>query len=124
MENCSKMNEVINTTYNNNSPPLKSVNSFHQGEQNNGLMSLEAHSSKNMKVKRPKITVNELTASLPVQKVFSDKEATKRMQAINTDIYEGAKKEKEKHEFNLKRYATIFGIITLLAAAIAYFRKK
>ena len=46
------------------------------------------------------------------------------MQSINTDIYEGAVKEKEKHEFSIKRYFTIFGIIALITAAIAYLRKK
>ena len=85
---------------------------------------IEAHTSANMKVKRPKVTVNELTNPLPVNKTFSDREATKRMQAINTDIYEGAKKEKEKHEFNLKRYFTIFGIFALLGAAITYLCRR
>lgn len=98
MENFSSMSEV--NTYN-----------------------LEAHTSTNMKVKRPKITPNDLAIILPQKKPFSDKEATKRMQAINTDIYEGAVKEKEKHEFNLKRYFTIFGIIALLAAVLGRSRK-
>ena len=85
---------------------------------------LEAHNSANLKVERPKISPNDLMITLPVQKPFSDKEATKRMQTINTDIYEGATKEKEKHEFNYKRFFTIFGIITLLTGAIAYFHKS
>lgn len=114
------MNDV--NTYNGNissSPP----SSFKRAENNDDSLRLDAHTSKNMKVKRPKITVNKLTAMLPTQKTFSDRDATKRMQEINTDIYEGAKKEKEKHEFNFKRYLTIFGIIALLTTAIAYFRK-
>ena len=84
---------------------------------------LEAHSSNDMKVKRPKVSPNDLKFLLPDKKPFSDTEATKRIQTINTDIYEGAKKEKEKHEFNLKRYFTIFGILALFTAAIGYFRK-
>lgn len=84
---------------------------------------LEAHTSTNMKVKRPKISPNDLAMILPKKKPFSDEEATKKMRAINTDIYEGAVKEKEKHEFNLKRYFTICGIIALLTAVIGYFRK-
>ena len=84
---------------------------------------LEAHTSTNMKVKRPKVDPNDLHLVLPQKKPFSDEKEKKKMRAINTDIYEGAVKEKEKHEFNLKRYFTICGIIALLAAAIGHFRK-
>lgn len=104
----------INNLNLNNSPPFRG-----ESEQ----MQLEAHTATNMKVKRPKVLPNDISFNLPSQKTFSDTEATKRMQAINTDIYEGAKQEKEKHEFNLKRYFTIFGILALLTAAISYFRK-
>ena len=109
-------------TYNINNPSLNAASlPVIKGE---GVpLQLEAHTSCNMKVKRPKVTPNDISFTLPVHKTFSDSEATKRMQAINTDIYEGAKKEKEKHEFNIKRYFTIFGILALLTAAIAYFRK-
>ena len=97
--------------------------SLPQSEGKDNPFILEAHSSKNMKVKRPKVQPNDIKMMLPAQKTFSDREATKKMQAINTDIYESAKKEKEQHEFNTKRYFTIFGILALLTAAIAYFRK-
>ena len=106
-------------TYNNypaKSPPIKAK------EKNDFV--IEAHTSSDMKVKRPIVSANELNSLLPSKPVFSDREATKRMQAINTDIYEGAKKEKEKHEFNLKRFFTIFGIITLLTAAFTYLRRR
>ena len=83
----------------------------------------DSHVSTNMKVKRPKVTPNDLKFILPSKKTFSDADATKKIQAINTDIYEGAKNEKEKHEFNTKRYFTIFGILALLTAALSYFRK-
>lgn len=116
------MNKIETNTYINNLS-VKSKRSSKKEEPNDSL-NLDAHTSNKMKVKRPKITVNDLKSVLPVQKTFSDKEATKRIQAINTDIYEGATKEKEKHEFNLKRYFTIFGIIALITAAITYFRKK
>ena len=104
----------INNLNLNNSPPVR-------GESEK--MQLEAHTTTNMKVKRPKVSPNNISFNLPSQKVFSDREATKRMQSINTDIYEGSIQEKEKHEFNLKRYFTIFGILALLTAAISYFRK-
>ena len=110
------MTDIQTYNYNNSPPNFRSKN-----EEN---FNLEAHTSTNMKVKRPKVTPNDLNVMLSNKPVFSDKEATKRMQAINTDIYEGAVKEKEKHEFNLKRYFTIFGILALLTAAITYFRKS
>ena len=102
---------------NNKSPAIKG------GDNSQNVLNLEAHTTTSMKVKRPKVTPNDLAITLPTKKPFSDKEATKRMQAINTDIYESATKEKEKHEFNLKRYFTIFGIMALIAAAIAYLRR-
>lgn len=113
------MSEV--STY--NSKYIPPPTPFLQGEENSGAYNIEAHTSNNMKVKRPKVTPNDLTIILPDKKPFSDREATKKMQAINTDIYEGAKQEKEKHEFNTKRYFTIFGIIALLTAACACFRR-
>jgi len=117
------MTEITQTYNINNSTTKSKVTTFPQGESIPEFK-LEAHSSKNMKVKPPTVTPNDLIIKLPKQKVFSDQEATKKMQAINTDIYIGAKKEKEKHEFNTKRYFTIFSIFALITAAIAYFRKK
>ena len=109
-------------TYNINNPISNSPQKYGDDSLSNSYQ-LEAHTSANMKVKRPKVTPNNLNLILPNKKPFSDTEATKKIQAINTDIYEGAVKEKEKHEFNLKRYFTIFGILALLTAAAAYFRK-
>jgi len=85
---------------------------------------IEAHTTTNMKLGRPKVEPNDLNFVIPDKKVFSDSEATKKMQSINTDIYVDAKKEKEKHEFNFKRYFTIFGILALLMAAVTYFGKR
>jgi len=114
------MNDI--QTYNINNQNSKSPQ-IKGGGNSECSYNIEAHTSSNMKVKRPKVTPNDLAITLHQKPVFSDREATKRMQAINTDIYEGAVKEKEKHEFNLKRFFTIFGIIALLTGAIAYFRK-
>ena len=121
MENFFKMTDIQQNYLNNiypNSPPIRGVDSSGSAEFN-----LDAHTSSDMKVKRPKITVNDLSFAINEKKLFSDAEATKRIQSINTDIYEGAKKEKSNHEINFKRYFTIFGILALLTAAIAYFRK-
>ena len=89
---------------------------------NDGLI-IEAHNSNNMKLDRPKVGPNDILITLPTQKSFSDRDATQKIRQINNDIYQGTKKEKSKHEFNLKRYFTIFGIIGLLTAAVAYFRR-
>lgn len=92
---------------------------------------LEAHYSTETKVKRPKLVAAEAPASLPKQVLFSNQDADKRMQQINTDIYEGAKKEKTKNDFDKKLYFKIFGGVTLLTAGIAgiykirnFFRKS
>lgn len=82
-----------------------------------------AHYAKSMKVERPKTIISQGPSTLPHAYSFSDKEATKKMQQINTDIYEGAKKEKEKHEFNRKLYFKIFGGIAITAAGVAGFSK-
>ena len=109
-------------TYNINNPIPVSPQ-LRGGDSKTQSYQLEAHTSANMKVKRPKVTPNDLKLILPNKKPFSDAEATKKIQSINTDIYEGAKQEKEQHEFKFKRYFTIFGILALLTAAISYFRK-
>lgn len=92
---------------------------------------IEAHYSTETKVNRPKNVVAEAPQLIPKHKLFSDKEASQKMASINTDIYEGAKKEKKTHEFNKKLYFKIFGGIALATAGIAgicklkkFFRKS
>lgn len=92
---------------------------------------LEGHYSTETRVKRPKIVAAEAPAILPKQTLFSNKDADKRIQQINTDIYEGAKKEKTKNDFNKKLYFKIFGGVALFSAGIAgvykirnFFRKS
>jgi len=88
---------------------------------------LEGHYSTETKVKRPKITAAEAPAALPKRTLFSEKEAKQKLNEINTDIYQGTKKEKAKNEFNKSLYFKIFGGVALAAAGIACihkFRKK
>ena len=80
---------------------------------------LEAHYTTESKVNRPKSMVAEAPAMLPKHNLFSNKEADKRIYAINSDIYEGAKKEQKKNEFDKALYFKIFGGVTLLTAGIA-----
>lgn len=84
---------------------------------------LEAHYTTETKVKRPNIGPAVPPEELPRQIPFSDKEANKRMAAIDKDIYEGRSKEKAKSEFNKKLYFKIFGGILLTIAGIAGIRK-
>ena len=110
-------------TYNINNLNQKSL-TIKGGDSSQNAFNIDAHTSTNMKVKRPKVQPNDVLITLPDKKPFYDKEATKRLQAINTDIYENAVKEKDKHEFSFKRYFTIFGIMALLTAAITYLCKR
>lgn len=92
---------------------------------------IEAHYTTETKVKRPINTVAEAPAALPKHHLFSDKDAQQKINSINTDIYEGTKKEKTKHEFNKSLYFKIFGGVALFTAGIAgiskirsFFRKS
>ena len=80
---------------------------------------LEGHYSNETKVKRPKITTAEPPQVLPKRTLFSEAEANQKLNSINTDIYEGAKKEKSKNEFNKSLYFKIFGGVALATAGIA-----
>lgn len=80
---------------------------------------LEGHYSTETKVKRPNVTAAEAPAVLPRHTLFSEKEAKQKLNEINADIYEGAKKEKSKNEFNKSLYFKIFGGVALAAAGIA-----
>ena len=84
---------------------------------------LEGHYSTETKVKRPKITVAEAPAALPKHTLFSEKEAKQKINAINTDIYQGTKKEKAKNDFNKSLYFKIFGGVALATAGIAGINK-
>lgn len=94
----------------------------YKGEAHNSY-NIEAHVSSNMKLERPKVSAADFSSTLQNNNKYSYSEANKQLMALNNDIYEGTKKEKEKHEFNLKRYFTIFGILGILTAAFAYFRR-
>jgi len=84
---------------------------------------IDANYSTNMKVAKPKISAYEAPPELPKHHLFSDKDANQKIQKINTDIYEGAAKEKANHEFSFSKFFKIFGGITLTALVIACIRK-
>ena len=109
------MTDIQNYSNNMLSPPIKGGESV--------SFNLDAHTTSNMKLERPKVNSADFNSAIKNYNKYSHLESTKHLQEINNDIYQRAHKEKEKHEFNFKRYFTIFGIIGLLTAAIAYFRK-
>ena len=92
------------------------------GDKSNAL-NLEAHTTSNMKLERPKVTSADFKNTLNNYSKYSHTESKKQLKAIDKDIYQRAQKEKERHEFNFKHYFTICGIVALLAGAIAYFRR-
>ena len=108
------MTDFQTNNYNNIlSPPFGGDDSF----------MIEAHTTSNMKLEHPKVNSAEFNNALTNYNKYSHMEATKHLKEIDKDIYQRTHKEKSKHEFNFKRYFTIFGILGLLTAAIAYFRK-
>lgn len=110
--------------------------------QNSVNYNTEAHMSSNMKVERPKIVASQGPSAMPINHIYSDKEASARMRQINDDIYEGSKgfvtkkvrkksnidkleksQEVTENGFNSKLYFKIFGGLTLSAIIIAGLRK-
>lgn len=86
-------------------------------------INIGSYYSTETKVQRPKIVPAEAPQALPTQHLISDKEMSNKMTQINTDIYQGAKKERSKYEFNRGLYFKIFGGVTLLACGIAGYKK-
>ncbi|MBR6127369.1 hypothetical protein IKQ21_06760, partial [bacterium] len=78
---------------------------------------IDAHYSDSMKVERPKINPENIKITVPHKTLYSDADATKRIQQLNTDIYEGQKKEKAKNEFNFKTYFKLIAAFILAAAS-------
>ena len=76
-----------------------------------------------MKLKRPKVTNSLPPQLIQTKHLYKPSDTENYMKNLNIDIYEDTQKETANNGFNFKRYFTIFGIITLITAAIAYFRK-
>ena len=56
---------------------------------------LDAHTSSNMKVVKPRIVVADASSNIPKVTMFSDIEANKRVKEINNDIYESTASTKQ-----------------------------
>ena len=71
---------------------------------------LNAHYTTNSKVQRPLRNVAVANTNLPHTHVFDDRDANKRLSAINNDIYTGAKREKRRKDY---AFGKIFGGLVL-----------
>ena len=88
---------------------------------------LEAHYSTNSKVQRPKITIANAPNNLPNSRMpYYDKDANKRMQAINDDIYKDYKSEKQRKFTGAFKFisATALAILTVLGIKKLFFKKS
>ena len=90
-------------------------------------INIDAHYTDNMKLNKPVITPVDVSHNfINNTRVFDNANADKKMQQLNNDIYNGARKERKEHGFNKKLFLEIFGgisIITILAAIIHRFKK-
>ena len=88
---------------------------------------LNAHYSTETKVKRPNKTVANAPSNLPNNKMpYYDREATKRMQAINESIYNDCKKEKKRGISSAVKFvsATALAILAALGIKKFFFKKS
>lgn len=90
---------------------------------NENQINIGSYYTTETKVQRPKIQAAASPQSLPSHHLISDKELSDKMSQINADIYQGAKKERSKYEFNKSLYFKIFGGVTLAACGIAGYKK-
>lgn len=109
------MNEITNTDSQIQNIPKPSLS--------DGDYEISAHYSKDMKVKRPKVTVYQSPQELPIVQAFSERNANLKLQNLKTDIYESEKKEEAKNGFNKKLYFKIFGGVTLATIIVSCLRK-
>ena len=116
------MNENIAPKLNNFNISEISTKGVNFNAQNPDL-NIQAHYSDNMKVTRTRRNVNDIPTNLPANHLISPRELDLRMRSIDTDIYEGQKKEKANHDFNSKLYFKIFAGVTIFSAIIACIRK-
>lgn len=81
---------------------------------------LGAHYTTQTKVERPAYIVANPPAEVPVKNVYNDREATKKWNEINTDIYEGTKAQKKNPA---KKFWKAFGAFVLAVLAFIGVKK-
>lgn len=103
---------------------INSTNELQPRTQLNGKKNPTNYTYADMKLERPKVNIVNAPVNIVSDNKFSYKEIQKRNDDINQDIYKGAKREKQKHNFDIKQFFTIFGILAILTAAFSYFKRK
>ena len=94
-----------------------------KGTSSDNSYNIEAHTTNNMKLDRPKVTNSAPVPLIQTVHLYKPSDAENYIKKLNNDIYVDTQKEKTNNGFNFKRYFTIFGIIALITAAVAYFRR-
>lgn len=84
---------------------------------------LEAHYTTETKIQPISNLIANPPATIPANKLFSDKEADKKLAEINNDIYIGAQKEKNNKNFKKKLYLKILALVSLIVAGVAGYKK-
>ena len=85
---------------------------------------LNSYYSSNPKAQRPDRPVATPPEKLPTVHVYSDREATKKLQAINNDIYVEAKKESPNSLKNFIKFVVPTALVTLAIVGLKRFFKK
>lgn len=77
---------------------------------------INSHYSNNPKAERPQRAIASAPNNLPVMHLYNDKEANNRMKAINNDIYQGFKQEKQKNEISFSKIfiGAVLGVLAFL----------
>ncbi|MBQ7764484.1 hypothetical protein IJ384_03830 [bacterium] len=86
----------------------------------NNTQNLNAHYSTNAKVQRPPKKAVTAPNTLPTMHLYNDRDANKRIKALNQDIYNDSKIEEKRNAFN---FAKVFGGIVLAILAILGLKK-
>lgn len=82
---------------------------------------LNQHYSSNPKAERPKRSVAIAPDNLPSYSLCRDEDMNKKMRALNNDIYQDSKREKNKSE---KTFLKCFGGLVALVIGIRFFRNR
>ena len=82
---------------------------------------LNQHYSSNPKAERPMRTVVIAPDNLPSYSLCRDKDMNEKMRALNNDIYQSSKKEKNKNGITFLKW---FGGLVLFVIGFRFIRNK
>ncbi len=84
-------------------------------------INLNQHYSSNPKAERPKRAVAIAPDNLPYYSLCRDEDMNKKMRALNNDIYQSSKKERNKSGMTFLKW---FGGLIAVVMGIRFFRNK